>query len=139
MAVAYLVRIVEFSAAHHYLRPEWSEARNADTFGACVRDHGHTYTCTLTVQGTPDPVTGMVMDLGALDAVLQDEIVRPFDHRHLNDDIPAFADGRTVPTGEMLAMYIWERVAARLPPSCTLAVVRVQESAGLAAEFRGER
>jgi 6-pyruvoyltetrahydropterin/6-carboxytetrahydropterin synthase len=140
MPVAYLTRVVQFSAAHRYFRPEWSAERNAEVFGACAREHGHghTYQCIVTVKGTPDPLTGMVMDLGLLDRILREEIVDRLDHRHLNLDLPEYAYGRTVPTGEMLAVDVWRRVAARLPASCVLDVVRVAEEPTLWAEYRGE-
>ena len=140
MPVAYLTRIVQFAAAHRYFRPEWSAERNAEVFGLCAREHGHghTYQCSVTVRGTPDPVTGMVLDLGLLDRVLDEEVVRRLDHRHLNLDIPEFAYGKTVPTGEMLCLDIFQRVASRLPAGVRLAVVRVQEDSSLFAEYRGE-
>lgn len=140
MPTAYLTRIVQFAAAHRYFRPEWSAERNAEAFGACAREHGHghTYQCAVTVRGTPDAVTGMVVDLGLLDRILTEEIVQRLDHRHLNLDVPEFAYGHTVPTGEMLCVDIFRRVAARLPAPCTLALVRVQEEPALYAEYRGE-
>jgi 6-pyruvoyltetrahydropterin/6-carboxytetrahydropterin synthase len=140
MPTAYLTRTVQFSAAHRYFRPEWSAERNAETFGACAGEHGHghTYQCVVTVRGTPDPVTGMVIDLGLLDRLLTEEVVRRFDHRHLNLDVPEFAYGRTVPTGEMLCLDVWSRLAPRLPAGCALHVVRVQEEPALWAEYRGE-
>ena len=140
MPVAYLTRIVPFAAAHRYFRPEWSAERNAATFGLCAREHGHghTYQCLVTVRGTPDPVTGMVLDLALLDRVLDEVVVQRFDHRHLNLDVPEFAYGRTVPTGEMLCLDIWQRIATRLPDGCELTLVRVQEDPSLYAEYRGE-
>lgn len=140
MPTAYLTRAVQFSAAHRYHRPDWSEERNAEVFGACAspHGHGHTYECRVTVRGTPDPETGMIVDLGFLDRLLGEEIVSRFDHRHLNLDVPEFAFGRTVPTGEALCLDIWRRLAARLPAGCTLDSVRVQEEPRLYAEYRGE-
>ena len=138
MPVAYLTRVVRFTAAHRYFRPDWSAEQNVRAFGDAALDHGHAYQCQVTVRGTPDPVTGMVMDLGLLDQVLKEEIVERFDHRHLNLDVPEFAYGRTVPTGEMLAVHVWHRVAPRLPGGCALSVVRVQEEPMLWAEYRGE-
>jgi 6-pyruvoyltetrahydropterin/6-carboxytetrahydropterin synthase len=140
MATCYLTRVVQFNAEHRYFRPQWTAERNAELFGAASREpgHGHAYQCAVTVRGTPDPSTGMVMDLGLLDRVLSEEIVQRFDHRHLNLDLPEYAYGRTVPTGEMLCLDVWQRVAARLPPGCALTVVRVQEEPTLYAEYRGE-
>jgi len=140
MPVATLTRTVWFSASHRYFRPDWSAERNAETFGACAREHGHghTYQCRVTVKGAPDPETGMVINLAELDTVLHEEVVARFDHRHLNLDVPAYAYGRTVPTGEMLCLDIWHRVAARLPAGCALDCVRVQEEPNLYAEVRAE-
>lgn len=140
MPTAYLTRTVLFSAAHRYFRPEWSAERNAAAFGACASEHGHghTYQCRVTVKGSPDPLTGMIVDLTLLDHILDEEVLRRFDHRHLNLDVPEFAYGRTVPTGEALCLDIWRRVAPRLPAGCTLAVVRVEEGPTLYAEYRGE-
>ena len=138
MPVAYLTRTVEFSAAHHYSRPEWSAERNAAAFGACTNDHGHTYRCVVTVRGAVDRTTGMVVDLAALDHILAEEVVRRFDNKHLNRDVPEFAAGRQVPTGEALCLDVWSRVGPRLPAGCALVAVRVQESPALYAEYRGE-
>ena len=62
-----LTRRVTFAAAHRYRRPEWTEAQNRAAFGACANphSHAHTYRCDVTVTGTVDPVTGMLIDLGA--------------------------------------------------------------------------
>jgi 6-pyruvoyltetrahydropterin/6-carboxytetrahydropterin synthase len=92
----------------------------------------------VTVRGATDPVTGMVLDLAVLDRAMTEEIVQRFDHRHLNLDMPEYAYGRTVPTGEMLCVDIWNRLEPRLPQGCRLAVVRVQEDPLLYAEYRGE-
>jgi len=140
MPTAYLTRTVQFSAAHRYFRPEWSEARNAEVFGKCAspNGHGHTYQCTVTVRGRVDEETGMVVNLATLDGILADEVVARLDHRHLNLDLPEYAYSRTVPTGESLCLDIWRRVAARLPDGCALEVVRVSEEPALSAEYRGE-
>lgn len=140
MPVAYLTRTVQFAAAHRYFRPEWSAERNAEVFGACAREHGHghTYQCAVTVRGTLDPVTGMVVDLGLLDRVLSEEVAQRLDHRHLNLDVPEFAYGAAVPTGEMICLDIYRRVAKRLPEGCTVSVVRVAEAPTLYSEYRGE-
>ena len=72
------------------------------------------YTCSVTVEGSVDPVTGFVIDLGQLDKVLETEVVSRFDHRNINLDVPEFADGKLIPSGENLAQFIFERVQAAL-------------------------
>ncbi len=140
MALAYLSRVVRFTARHRYFRPDWSAERNAEVFGASAREpgHQHEYQCIVTLAGRPDPDTGMSVDLGVLDRILAEEVVARFDGRHLNLDVPEFAYGRTMPTGEMLCVDVWRRIAPRLPTGCELSCVRVQEGPSLWAEYRGE-
>lgn len=112
MPFSSLTRRVTFAAAHRYRRPDWSDARNAEVFGPCARPsfHGHSYTCHVTVRGPVDPETGFCVDLALLDRVLHAEVRERFDHRNINTDVPEFADGALVPTGENLARFIAERV-----------------------------
>ena len=134
MATAQLIRKVRFAAAHRYRKPEWSEERNIEVFGLCAHPnyHGHTYTCSVAVEGRIDDETGMVMDLGKLDEVLEAEVMARFDHRNINLDVPEFAEGRLVPTGENLARFIFDRVQAALG-TVSVRSVRVDEDETLSA------
>ncbi len=80
----------------------------------------------------------MVMQLEELDAILREEVVDRFDHRHLNYDVPEFAFGKQIPTAEALAVYAWDRIASRLPKDVRLESVRIHEEPHLYAEYRGE-
>ncbi|HEY5060342.1 MAG TPA: 6-carboxytetrahydropterin synthase [Gemmatimonadaceae bacterium] len=134
----YLTRRIGFAAAHRYRKPEWSDERNTQVFGACAREsyHGHSYTCDVTVTGVLDPATGMVVDLGLLDRVLATEVRQRFDHRNINVDVPEFADGKLVPTGEELARFIFERVQRALGDAARVVEVVIAEDATLSATFR---
>ena len=138
VGAASLTRRVDFAAAHRYRRPEWDNARNAKTFGLSAREHyhGHSYTCHVTVSDGIDPSTGMVVDLGRLDRALATEIVERFDHRNINLDVPEFAEGQLVPTGENLARFICERVQAALGSRPRVIEVRVSENASLSSAYR---
>ena len=138
---SFLTRRVSFAAAHRYRIADWSDERNAAVFGACARPnyHGHSYVCDVTVTGEIDPVTGFIVDLGLLDEILQREVRTRFDHANINLDVPEFADGRLVPTGENLARFIAERVQARLDAAAGTSVrvvrVTVAEDATLSATY----
>jgi len=140
MARARLTRVIRFSAAHRYFRPNWSPEENARAFGLCAREHGHghTYRCAVTVTGPVTDETGMVVDLGALDQLLVRTVRDPLDHRHLNLDVPEFAYGRQVPTAEALAVWVWQQLEPRLPPGVRLHAVRIEEDDDLYAEYFGE-
>ena len=127
MSTFSLTRRVSFAAAHRYRRPEWSDEKNAAVFGACARPnfHGHSYACDVTVSGPLDEETGFVGDLGLLDRVLRDEVHARFDHANINLDVPEFADGRQIPSGENLARYVCERVQGRLDEALGAGALRV--------------
>ncbi|CAN5218687.1 hypothetical protein BH23GEM2_BH23GEM2_11250 [soil metagenome] len=134
---ASLTRRIRFAAAHRYSRPDWSEERNREVFGPCANPsyHGHSYVCDVTVAGPVDEETGFVMDLGFLDAVLQEEIHDRFDHRNINTDVPEFGEGRMIPTGENLARFIFQRVQQRLGEAGRLTTVRVAEDENLSVTY----
>ena len=137
MPSATLTRRVTFAAAHRYRRPEWDDARNEQVFGACARPtyHGHSYVCDVTVRGPIDDMTGFVIDLGVFDDALRTEVRERFDHRNINVDVPEFADGKLVPTGENLARFILERVQRAIGNAATVTVVSVAEDATLSAAY----
>src|SRR5436190_9389073 len=137
MAFAFLTRQITFAAAHRYRRPDWSDEKNARVFGLCAREsfHGHSYTCEVTVRGVIDAETGMLVDLARLDEVLGREVRERFDHRNINLDVPEFADGKLVPTGENLARFICERVQSRLRGGARVTRVTAAEDATLSATF----
>lgn len=141
MPKAYLTRRIRFSAAHRYSRPDWSSERNEQTFGACAwpNFHGHTYTCEVTVGGEIAGDTGFVADLGVLDALLDREVHKRFDHRNINLDIPEFADGKLIPSGENLARYIFEKLSTGMTKDLTLESVTIAEDESLSATYRGGR
>ena len=137
---SYLTRRISFAAAHRYRRPEWSEERNAEVFGLCSREsfHGHSYVCDIVVTGEIDPATGFVVDLGVLDRVLTTEVRERFDHRNINLDVPEFADGKLVPTGEELSRFIFERVQKGLGTMAMVVSVTVAEDSTLSATYRAD-
>ena len=137
---SFLTRRVTFAAAHRYRRSDWSEERNQQVFGLCAREsfHGHSYVCDVTVTAPIDPVTGFLVDLALLDRILATEVRERFDHRNINLDVPEFADGKLVPTGEELARFIYERVQRGLGDAARVVSVEVAEDPTLTACFRPE-
>jgi 6-pyruvoyltetrahydropterin/6-carboxytetrahydropterin synthase len=132
-----LTRKAEFSAAHFYYVPAWSEEENERVFGKCAnrQGHGHNYTLEVTVAGEPDPVSGFVVDLKQLKDILEKQVLSVYDHRHLNFEVPEFAS--VVPTTENIAIAIWRRLDGKIP-NAKLHRVRVYEMPDLFADFYGE-
>ena len=129
MPIAYLTRIVEFTATHRL---------PAKDFGKAAKDHSHRYQCRVTVKSALRPQQAGVVGLAALDTLLEREIVARFDGKHINDDVAEFGPDGWLPTGEALAVYIWGRLDRALPSGVTLHAVRVQEGPHLYSEYFGE-
>lgn len=140
METAYLTRRVTFAAAHRYWKDEWSEERNRAVFGACSNPHGHghNYALEATVEGRVDAETGFCVDLGALDRVLEEAVVRALDHQHINHAVPEFGPGGQVPTTENLAIWAWPRIAERLPAGVRLHRLRLREDDALYVDYYGQ-
>jgi len=125
-----ITRKAEFSASHVCRLADWTDEQNERVYGEAAHPHGHghNYVVEVTLEGEPNPVTGMIVDLKWLKTVIEEEVVGPMDHRFLNIEVPPF--DRVVPTTENVAREIWNRLEQRLPgPSGRLHRVRLYETA----------
>ena len=128
-----LTRAYHFSAGHRLASPALGAAENAAIYGPCHRPHGHNYYIEVTVGGTPDPQTGMAVDLGEVDAIVARTVVDAVDHRTLEE--APLLDG-VITTGEGLARAFWCALEPVLPAGALIAVV-VQETRKNRFEYRG--
>ena len=103
---AYLTVSAHFSAAHRLALADLSDEENDRIYGKCARPngHGHNYQVEVTVKGEVDPRTGMLVDLVALQTVIAEHVIEPFDHTFLNKDVSYFK--RIVPTAENIVIRI---------------------------------
>ncbi len=130
---------VEFSASHVCRSPQLSDAENERIYGAAANPHGHghNYIVEVAIEGEPDPVTGMILDLKQLKEILENRVLDVYDHRMLNREVEPFSN--VVPTVENIAIDIWNRVDPHIGGRARLHSIRVQETAELSVEYRGEK
>lgn len=133
-----VTRRVHWNSAHRLFRPDWSDERNAEVFGACSNPHwhGHNYEMDVTVVGPIDPETGYVLDLKVLKDLLESRVVSDLDHRNLNVEV-SWLEG-VIPTTENLVVAIWGRVHDQLPPGLTLERIVLWETPRNSVEYTGE-
>ena len=93
------------------------------------RIHGHSYRAEVAVRGTPDPATGMIVDLGIFERSLN-STREVLDHQFL-DDIADLGPA----TMENLAVWIWNRLAPGCPGLASVMVYR--DSSGEACGYFG--
>ena len=130
-----ITRAIEFSSSLRLERGDLTEEENRQLFGRRAGRHGHNYRLEVTLRGDPDPVTGMVINLTELKAILEAEVMARFDHRDLNADTPYFE--KDPPTPENFARVIHRLLARALQPGLLLAV-RLRQDRDLWVDVRGE-
>jgi 6-pyruvoyltetrahydropterin/6-carboxytetrahydropterin synthase len=134
----FVTRRVDFSASHVCRQPALSEEENRAIYGAAANPngHGHNFILEVTLDGEPDPVTGMVFDIKRLKEILNAAVVRPMDHRFLNYEVPPF--DRVVPTAENIAIEVWNRVEPHFrDANARLHNVRLYETEDLYVDYGG--
>ena len=113
----------EFSFDSAHLLPNVPEGHK------CRRLHGHTYTVRIYVAGEPDPEVGWIIDFGDIRLAFQ-PILDALDHRYLNE-----IEGLENPTAEVLAQWIWKRLAPRLHG---LSRIEIQETCTSGCTYSGD-
>lgn len=94
----------------------------------CSRMHGHSYAIEIVIEGEVDAERGWVMDFAEIDEHVT-PLVRQLDHQVLNE-----IDGLANPTSELLAIWLWGKLAPRLP---ALVEVVVSETPTSRCIYRG--
>ncbi len=131
-ARAHLSRRYHLSASHRLHSDAFSTDRNRAVYGKCnnPHGHGHNYVIEVTVAGPVDSTTGMVCDLGALDAFAQTNLLERFDHMNLNS-LNEFRD--VVSTTENLTIEVF-RIFERFK-GAKLQRVRIEETSNNSFEY----
>jgi 6-pyruvoyltetrahydropterin/6-carboxytetrahydropterin synthase len=91
----------------------------------------------VTVKGPIDPVTGFSVDLGALDRLLNREVIGRLDHQHLNHAVDVFAEGRLTPTCENILAWLWPILESGMPEGASLVSLRLHEDPHLFVDYAG--
>ena len=120
-----LTRRYRFEAAHRLVVEDWSAEQNWKVFGKCSREggHGHNYEFEVTVEGEPDPRTGLVVVREEMDRRVRETVVDRCDHRDLNRVITD-----RVTTGENIARVFFDWLQPLFDEQARLVRVRVFET-----------
>ena len=137
MEHVFLHQQYEFSAAHRLHVPTLSDEENRDVFGKCNNPagHGHNYRVEVTAR-CPIDAHGRTIEPATLDAIVDRAVIEKLDHKHLNTDVPEFAELN--PSVENIVRVIWTMLAGKLPGGAVLDEVRVWETGKTVCAYRGE-
>ena len=111
-------RLFDFEAAHQLPRHP----------GKCRNLHGHSYRLIVAVDRPVDPDSGLAIDFSDLKRVVKQVVVDPLDHSYVNEIIEN-------PTAEVMAVWIWKRLAEALPG---LTEIELFETRNCSVVYRGE-
>lgn len=111
-----------FNAAHRLYNPDWSDDKNNAFFGKCSNPnyHGHNYELIVRLTGQVNEKTGYVYDMKKLSDLIKEKIIKPFDHKNLNLDVPYFKDLN--PTAENIVVVIYDLLRSEIDSSIDLKV-----------------
>jgi len=131
-----LGRRYRFAASHRLHNPGLTDGENYRLYGKCNNPygHGHNYVLEISLSGKIDPATGMIANLADLDVFVSSEVLEPFDHKSLNEDVAAFRNA--VPTTENLCIEIFRRLKPF--PNAKLERVRIEETSNNSFEYAGD-
>jgi 6-pyruvoyltetrahydropterin/6-carboxytetrahydropterin synthase len=123
-----------FNAAHRLHNPDWSAEKNKEIFGLCnnANYHGHNYELIIQITGTINPETGYVIDMKDLSVLAQEEVVKKFDHKNLNLDVPDFENLN--PSAENIAVVIYHKLRVKIAAELDLKI-RLYETERNFVEF----
>lgn len=123
-----------FNAAHRLHNPDWSAEKNKEIFGLCnnANYHGHNYELIIQITGTINPETGYVIDMKVLSDLAQEEVVKKFDHKNLNLDVPEFQNLN--PSAENIAVVIYHKLRVKIAAELDLKI-RLYETERNFVEF----
>jgi 6-pyruvoyltetrahydropterin/6-carboxytetrahydropterin synthase len=129
---AHLSRRYRLSASHRLHSESFTAEQNRAVYGKCnnPHGHGHNYIIEVTMSGPVNEITGMVCDLGELDAFAQANLLQQFDSMNLNT-LPAFQT--LVSTTENLTMEVF-RIFKRFP-GAKIDRVRIEETSNNSFEY----
>jgi 6-pyruvoyltetrahydropterin/6-carboxytetrahydropterin synthase len=143
MATIRITKEFKFESAHALLGYD----------GPCKNIHGHSYKMAVTLIGKPindetSPKNGMVMDFGDLKQIVNESIVKPFDHalvlnaktKNVNSAEVKFMSGKLIladyqPSCENLLIDFAERIQNKLPSNVKLFSIRLDETSNSFAEW----
>lgn len=96
-----------FNAAHQLYNKDWDVETNKKIFGKCANEnyHGHNYELVIKVTGLIDKKTGFVIDVKELSKIVNEFIIKKFDHKNLNLDTQEFKNLN--PTAENIVVVIY--------------------------------
>ncbi|MBP7510554.1 MAG: 6-carboxytetrahydropterin synthase QueD [Bacteroidia bacterium] len=107
--------------------------------GPCKNIHGHSYELLVSVTGTKDPESGMVMDFKLLKSIVKEEFLDKIDHALIINTQQAASElyrtytgkifeMRSEPSAENMVELFAELITSKLPAYCKIYRIKLFET-----------
>ena len=123
MNAVILSRIYWFTASHRLNSYLLTADENLKVYDKCnnYNGHGHDYRLEVSINGTPDRETGMILPLEKFDNCVK-KILSRIDYKHLNVEVDYFKDNLS--TGEIIIQFLWSQLEKEFGSNKTLSLLR---------------
>ena len=92
----------------------------------------------VSVSGSPDPDTGMVLNIADLKRIIKTAVLDLLDHRNIDLEVAEFKAG-LVSTTENMAIWCWDRLQQAIPGPARLSQVKIWETEKNIVTYCGEQ
>ena len=133
----FITKQYKFCAAHRYWNSRWTEAENFENFGDDIYLHGHNYNLDITISGEINTDSGFIVNLQKLNNIVQENVISIMDHSQIEKDIDWFENRQ--PSTENMVVFIWERLAGKIPSPAKLHSIKLQETPTISTTYFGPK
>ena len=133
----FITKQYTFCAAHRYWNSRWTEAENFENFGDDIYLHGHNYNLDITISGEINTDSGFIVNLQKLNNIVQENVISIMDHSQIEKDIDWFENRQ--PSTENMVVFIWERLAGKIPSPAKLHSIKLQETPTISTTYFGPK
>ena len=133
----FITKQYKFCAAHRYWNSRWTEAENFENFGDDIYLHGHNYNLDITISGEINTDSGFIVNLQKLNNIVQENVISIMDHSQIEKDIDWFENCQ--PSTENMVVFIWERLAGKIPSPAKLHSIKLQETPTISTTYFGPK
>ena len=133
----FITKQYKFCAAHRYWNSRWTEAENFENFGDDIYLHGHNYNLDITISGEINTDSGFIVNLQKLNNIVQENVISIMDHSQIEKDIDWFENRQ--PSTENMVLFIWERLAGKIPSPAKLHSIKLQETPTISTTYFGPK
>ena len=133
----FITKQYKFCAAHRYWNNRWTEAENFENFGDDIYLHGHNYNLDITISGEINTDSGFIVNLQKLNNIVQENVISIMDHSQIEKDIDWFENRQ--PSTENMVVFIWERLAGKIPSPAKLHSIKLQETPTISTTYFGPK